>query len=269
LHGLSAFDVKPQPRVEKQPIRIAAMLRQSIKSLTFRGAMLLALTASWMIASCPAATIIGDPVKLSTLAGNPQGEVIVGDKKFTEFGYTFTGEMPDAAGVNVVPILDDLGNFGIRFQGFFMDLASSQGGSDATITYIVEATDPRKYISDAHLQGNPALPTPGRSGAVIVTETFLPLGPQGEYTMTIYDNEGVPLPKLVDWVYFQPPVKGLHVQKDIGIIAAAGAPSPSISFIDQSFSQIEVPEPATLLMTLFGMVSLAGIARRRSRQRSD
>jgi PEP-CTERM motif len=241
------------------------MLRQQTKSLTFIGAMLLALTTSWMIASCPAATIIGDPVQLSTLTGNPQGQLIVGDKKFTQFGFTSTGDMPGAAGVNVVPIQDDLGNFGIRFQGLFIDLASSQGGSDALITYDVEVTDPNKYISDAHIQGNPALPGPGRHGAVIISETFLPLGPNGEYTMTIYDDEGVALPKLADWVDFDPPVKALHVQKDIGIIAVAGFTSPSFSFVDQTFSQIEVPEPATLLLTLFGMVSLIGCARRRER----
>jgi PEP-CTERM motif len=265
----TAFDVKPQPRVEKQPTRIAAMLRQPIKPLAFVGAMLLTLATNWMIAQCRAATIIGDPVQLSTLTGNPQGQLIVGDKKFTQFGYTATGEMPGAAGVNVVPILDDLGNYGIRFQGLFMDLASSQGGSDALITYDVEVTDPRKYISDAHIQGNPALPGPGRHGAVIIAETFLPLGQNGEYTMTIYDDEGIATPKLVDWVDFKPPVKSLHVQKDIGIIAVAGFASPSFSFVDQTFSQIEVPEPATLMLTLFGMVSLIGCARGRKRQQID
>lgn len=230
--------------------------------------MLLALAANWMTSSSYAATIIGNPVQLSTLTGNPQGQVIVGDKKFTQFGYTSTGEMPDAGGVNVVPILDDLGNYGIRFQGLFMDLASSQGGSDALITYDVEVTDPTKLISDAHLQGNPILPGPGRHGAVIVAETFLPLGPNGQYNMTIYDDEGVAQPKLIDWVYFNPPVRALHVQKDIGIIAVAGFQSPSLSFIDQTFSQIQVPEPAALLMSLVGMVSLAGVARRRERRQS-
>jgi len=244
------------------------MLRQPTKSLTFLGAMLLAFAANWMVNSSTAATIIGDPIVLSTLTTNPQGEVIVGDKKFTKFGYTSTGEMPGAGGVNVVRIQDDLGNYGIRFQGLFMDLASSQGGSDALVTYDVEVTDPKKYISDAHLQGNPVLPGPDRRGAVIVAETFLPLGPNGEYTMTIYDNEGVPLPKLVDKVDFVPPVKALHVQKDIGIIAVPGFPSPSFSFVDQTFSQTEVPEPAALLMTLMGMVSLAGYASRRERQHS-
>ena len=227
--------------------------------------MLLAFATNWMISSSPAATIIGTPVILSTLTGNPEGQITVGDKKFTKFGYTATGEMPGAGGVNVVPIQDDSGNYGIRFQGLFMDLASSQGGSDALITYDVEVTDPNRLISDAHIQGNPALPGPGRHGAVIIAETFLPLGPNGEYTMTIYDDEGVATPKLVDWVDFLPPVKSLHVQKDIGIIAVAGFTSPSFSFVDQTFSQT-VPEPASLLMSLVGMVSLAGYASRRERR---
>ena len=239
------------------------MLRQSTRSLAYFGAVLLVLAASWMANSCSAATIIGDPVKLSTLAGNPQGQVVVGDKKFTQFGYTFTGEMPDAAGVNVVPILDDLGNYGIRFQGFFTDLASSQGGSDVTITYKVEVTDPRRVITDAHLQGNPTLGngTQGRHGLAQVVETFLPIGELGEYTMVISDDEALPTPVLTAWTYFNPPVKMLSVQKDIGVLAVAGNPSPSISFIDQTYSQ-NIPEPATVALAVIGMIALSGHMRR-------
>ena len=55
-----------------------------------------------------------------------------------------------------------------------MDLASSQGGSDALITYMVEVTDPLYLISDAHLAGNPTLL--GDPGLDQCVETFLPLG---------------------------------------------------------------------------------------------
>jgi hypothetical protein len=240
------------------------MLRQLFRPLTCVTASLLLLSAGWLASSSTAATIIGSPVQLSQLAGNPNGVIIVGDKKFTDFSYTSTGNMPDAAGVNVVPIVDDAGNFGIRFQGFFTDLASTQGGSDAQIDYKVMVTDPLRRISDAHLRGNPTLGKNGaRSGLVQVVETFLPLGQFGEYTMVISDDEALPTPRLVDWVYFQPPVMMLSVQKDIGVLAVAGHPSPSISFIDQTFSQIIIPEPATILLGLIGLV--AWTSRRRGR----
>jgi hypothetical protein len=212
---------------------------------------------------CPAAIIIGQPVQLSTLAGNPEGQVVVGDKKFTQFGYTFTGDMPDAAGVNVVPIQDDAGNFGIRFQGFFTDLASTIGGSDVTITYKVEVTNPLKLISDAHLQGNPTLGNDpqGRHGLAQVVETFLPLGELGQYTMVISDDEALPTPVLTAWTYFNPPVRMLNVQKDIGVLALAGHPSPSISFIDQTYSQI--PEPTTIVLFSIAAIGLTWHVRQR------
>jgi hypothetical protein len=202
---------------------------------------------------CSAAMILGDPVPLSNLVNNAQAEIVVGDKRFTDFTYVKTGDMPGAGGVNIIPIKDDLGNFGIRVQGFFVDMASTDGGSDALITYNVESTDPLRLISDAHLQGNPVLPD-GR-GLIGVTETFLPLGAQGEYTMTIYDDEQKPVPKLVDWVYFVPPVRSLSVQKDIGAFAFAGFAAPTMSFVDQTFSQI-VPEPITLVSLISGAIAI-------------
>ena len=86
--------------------------------------------------------------------------------------------------------MDNSGNFGIEFQGAFVDLPSSQGGSDAKIAYHVAVADPTKFlISDAHLAGNPTLL--GTTGSISVTETFLPLGAAGEHTMKIYADESV------------------------------------------------------------------------------
>jgi hypothetical protein len=104
-----------------------------------------------------------------------------------------------------------------------------------------------------------------------VTETFLPLGQQGEYTMKIYDevtpdpqNPGMTIrsTKLVDWTDFLPPVMMLTVQKDILAYALPGTQSVVISFIDQTFSQIEVPEPVAGLLMLCGVAGL-GFARKR------
>lgn len=238
------------------------MLRHSIKSRLFCGALLLVVAIGGMIGSSQAATILMSPapVALSTLINNPEASYTVGDKKFTGFSYLATGDMPPAAAVNVAAILDDAGNFGIRFQGAFVDLPSSPGGSDALINYMVEATDPLKLISDAHLAGNPTLL--GTQGSISVVETFLPLGQNGQYTMKIFDDESVGQ-KLTDQTFFNPPVKKLNVQKDILVIATPQSQTVTMSFVDQSFSQITIPEATTVSLAVIGLLSMAGVARRK------
>lgn len=206
-----------------------------------------------------AATIIGAPVALSTLLNNG-GTVTAGDKTFTNFTYLFTGDMPGPVNVNIVPIQDDEGNYGIEIQGGFIDLPSSVGASDAKLTYTVTAGG-NWLISDAHMAGNPNLL--GTKGSVSVTETFLPLGANGEFTMEIFDDEGRPVPQLVDSTVFSQPAKSVNVQKDILILVPTDGQSGTISFIDQTFSQIEVPEPAFGVLMLGSMVGIA-IVRRRS-----
>jgi hypothetical protein len=246
------------------------MLQKYLKSWVCLTVALVA--GSWVASTASAATItLGPPVQLSTLINNAQAEIIAGDKKFTGFGYAGTNDMPGAGGVNVIPIFDDLedgnsntGNYGIRFQGAFMDLVSSQGGSDALITYMVEVTDPTQLIKTAHLAGNPNLL--GQFGSVSVTETFLPLGQNGEYTMEIYDDENFPTPKLTDTTTFLQGVTKLNVQKDILARAVAEtAPNgntATISFVDQTFGQIPVPEATTFTLAIAGVLSLAGFRRR-------
>jgi hypothetical protein len=228
----------------------------------FAGVAALTLATGGMSERCFATTILlGNPVPLSTLVGNVAGQVVAGDKVFTDFTYTPTGDMPAASGVNVIPIQDDAGNFGIRYQGFFTDMASTQGGSDALITYNVgidAAHLAQGYkISDAHLAGNPVLPDPARRGFIGVTETFLPIGTNSQYTMTIYDDEQKPVPKLADQTVFVPAVTSLSVQKDIGAFAFVGFATPTMSFVDQTYSQIKVPETTTMVLSLIGIVGLA------------
>jgi len=235
------------------------MVRQYLKLSTFVGAAALLLATGWLTSAGHAGMIIGDPVKLSELVDNPEASYTVSDKKFTGFTYLATGDMPGAGGVNVAAYIDDNGNFGIQFQGAFVDLPSSQGGSDALISYMVEATDPTKLISDAHLSGNPALL--GTKGSVSVTETFLPLGQNGEYTMKIYDDESVGQ-KLADWTFFHPPVRKLNVQKDILLLATPESETMTLSFVNQTFSQIEIPEATTITLALTSLIALVGYRRR-------
>jgi hypothetical protein len=242
------------------------MIRQLGRILAGLGALLLITGFSHWAAPCSAATIIGTPVVLSTLVV-PGATIVVGDKTFGGFTYTITGDMPPAPLVNVVPITDDAGNFGIRFQGAFIDTTGAVGGSDALITYNVTA-GANHLISDAHLEGNPV--RLGTLGSISVTETFLPLGAQGQYTMKIYDDQNVNPPKLIDNTVFATPVKTLNVQKDILGLAKVNPNSPegpqtvTLSFVDQTFSQIVIPEPTTVALLFAGTFGFVLVRRRSS-----
>jgi hypothetical protein len=117
-------------------------------------------------------------------------------------------------------------------------------------------------ISDAHLAGNPNLL--GEFGSISVTETFLPLGNNGEYTMEIFDDESLPTPVLTDRVDFLPPVRKLNVQKDILAIATQNSQTATLSFVDQTYSQVVIPEPASLMLLVGACFGWAAIARRRT-----
>jgi hypothetical protein len=202
--------------------------------------------------------IVGPTATLESLLA-PGATMVVFDKTFSDFEYTRTGDMPIAANINVTGIQDDDGNYGIRFQGGFMDLPlSTPGPSDALIEYVVTAGD-NYLISDAHLAGNPNVL--GNVGSISVTETFLPLGQAGEYTMEIFDDENANIAQLMDVTFFDPPVKSLNVQKDILAVALANGQSVTLSFVDQTFSQVIVPEPITLVSLVAGVLAL-GVARR-------
>jgi hypothetical protein len=102
-----------------------------------------------------------------------------------------------------------------------------------------------------------------------VTETFLPLGANGQFTMKIYDDQNVTPPKLIDNTVFTTPVKTLNVQKDILGLAKVNPNSPNapqtvtLSFVDQTFSQTIVPEPTTVALLFVGTLGFA-VMRRRS-----
>jgi hypothetical protein len=194
---------------------------------------------------------------LSTLtAGAGNGDaIIVGDKMFFNFAYAATGDMPTDSAINVIPITDLEGNFGIRFQGAFQDKVGG-GASDALITYDVLVLDQNFAISDAHIAGNTFV---FGTGHITVTETWLP--DNAEASIAIWDIRPGSM-QLKDSVIFLPTTYTLlHVQKDILADAGAAylndAPNASLatmSFVDQTYSQ--VPEPASLGVLAIGAAGL-------------
>ena len=197
-----------------------------------------------------ASTTFGETILLSELIES-NGTVTSGDKEFSEFTYAATGDMPTSDRVNVVTFEDSLGNFGLRFQGGFLDLPGD-GGSDALITYTVNVTDPSQQISKAHIGANVISPNDG-SGTI--TETFFPTFTGEDEFLRIPTEDG----QWVDWIEFDGPVSSLQIQKNI-LFAAGPSGQVDMSFVDQTFEQ--VPEPGTFALAILALCGLFGAARR-------
>ena len=202
-------------------------------------------------------TQIGDPIPLDLLI-EQLGSFDVEDKRFSGFQYNATGDMPPADMVDLIPLVDLDGNYGFRMVGGFGDdPATTDNASAALLTYMVEVIDPNRLIVDAHLAGNPSIT--GGDGQASVTETFLPLGANDEFTMNIFDNSPGTA-RLIDWTDFTAfgamGHRKINVQKSLTALAIGPNSDATIGFVDQTFSQAIIPEPASVCLMMLGLVGL-------------
>ena len=202
-------------------------------------------------------------VNLAQLVAGDVPGFIVGDKIFTGFSYSKVGlDMPSAENVEVLGFRDPAGNWGLSLHGTFSDFPGN-GPSDAFIRFMVEVSPEALarglLINDAHLflSGSGVQ----ENSFFSVDESFLETNESlSVFKSSINGNTQ----KLSDWTFINPNRPKLTVTKDIFARADDNATGPArATVIDQSFSQI-IPEPTTALLSLIGMIALAGWVRRRA-----
>lgn len=187
-------------------------------------------------------------VPLDFLTGGNQA--LVGDKLFSNFTFIKSGDFPVSFGaddLNVIGIQDFSGNFGIRYQGA---ISPNLGGTgDVLLTYTVQVLAPNTFISDLHL---------GYNGGQIsaVYEDALVNG------ITVAHIEVTNPPPVFQAVTNISPAQiQVDIIKDISVRSLGGV--TQISFIDQSFSQVQIPEPSTVVLVSTSLIGLLAFARRR------
>ena len=194
-------------------------------------------------------------VILSNLLNGEIPGIVVGDKAFSEFFYSTlpNDDMPAPQDVEVFGFQDLDGNYGLSFHGVFWDMANGKP-SDALLRFTVEVTPDAIAegwrISDAHLfLGGLGI---GNNSFISVDESFQGLN---ETLNTFASTLGaVPKQVLSDWTDFGQLYTKLRVTKDILAFSGDVDEPVRVTVIDQSFSQVQVPEPSTLAaVTLLGL----------------
>ena len=197
-------------------------------------------------------------VSLSALI-NSNGSIVFDDKKFSNFRLVAFGSGdyyfdPAAIEVNGYMFGPDPG---LEFTGLMF--ANTGAVLNVNIKFDVEVLDPLKRIVDIGLTFNGSYIDGGQTQ--IVDSAFVGIQNVGQgfvYATPVGT-------KLTDHLLLQDPVNGyekIRVVKDISLLGGPKG-TAKISYIGQSFSQVIIPEPATMTVLAAGLGSLL-IRRRRS-----
>ncbi len=186
---------------------------------------------------------------------------IINDKLFANFQslHTATGGASPAtdASVAVAPIVQTgpaILNPGPGLLFSTGDWTAFAGQTvNTSIRFTVTILDPLFLFKDASLAFSGA--ATGAEGAATVSETILPAGAG----LFVGDLPGNGSDVFTDSVEYDP-VRSITILKDIQVKAGVDS-FAKISFLQQEFSQVLIPEPATLGLT--GLVLLALSWRRR------
>ena len=168
-----------------------------------------------------------DFVLLEDLLTDPNTNVSVGDKVFSMFSYSSTGDMPAATDINVFGFQDPDDNFGLTLQGAFLDNPGDVTGSTATLNFDVTISDEGqqlgRVISDAHLfLGGSSVPADSEFS---VDESFQ----NASETLQVFlSTVGGPLVgQLSDWVDFSETATSHQVTALLSALTAEEAVLPA------------------------------------------
>ena len=212
-----------------------------------------------------------EAISLADLITN-NGTITVDDKIFSNFSLVVNREDLDlvtpgfqndsgpltASGISVTATsIDPLHQMLTFSGGFFAGFGAGGGAGDADylIGYTVTTTNGLPLINDIELSFNGVLIDPLASASV--TETALVNGNfVGQVFVNTPSNQGTNQVILTGG-----PFTSVTIQKDIHLVAAAGGRT-EISAINQTISQVSVPEPMSLLLLGAGLGAI-GIWKRR------
>ncbi|MDY7013063.1 MAG: PEP-CTERM sorting domain-containing protein [Cyanobacteriota bacterium] len=163
---------------------------------------------------------------------------VVGDKKFGNFEYTpISGLETKAEDIRVFgEIKGDV--FSAVFTGFF--LAEPGGTTTASLSNTVEILDPNFRFKEVALSGNT------RGNTATIKETVFDHPDGMEVADLQVDSTAAPgtLFDMEDVSEFK--LKKIKVEKDIELVSEDGG-VPSFSIFRQSYTQMDIPEPASAL----------------------
>lgn len=208
-----------------------------------------AVAVGLTVSSLPASAAFTDT--LANLA-NSGGSLTIGDKTFSNFGYTGTGSFSgnglDASQINVTASIGNDGVYYLTWAG----LIQTTTAADLLLHYVVTANAGVISMIDQSYTG---------SGLLTIDETVAANGFTGQPLATSHLNGTVHGDFTGPNLNVNPAQTTLYVTKDIAMATSDSVPLTSISQVSQSFHQTAVPEPSTvvagaLLLLPFGISTL-------------